>query len=517
MAISPDAIEEFLGREFRDSKRWKETTVEKIKDYLFEKMAMRPRFEYEPYHHQWVCLGLGWLYNRFYFALDMGLGKSKIVIDLFRFRRRLAKSKRMLVTVPNIVNVAAWQEQLREHGPELSYTLFTAKSRAARERQWTDGKDVLVATYAGLRAMLCERVPGKGMQPVPAKVRECLKMFDFYVLDEASAIGSPKSLNFRLFRQLSKSDHPMYLLSGTLFGKDPQVLWPQMFILDGGWLLGKTLGMFRACMFREQVTPWSKTYILRQSMREKLHRMLRHSTVRFSEDEALDLPDRVGGIAQPMVISVPFSQAQWRLYDAIQLDAAEAWEMESETRPEAYLDKRYALAGYRRVDSMGLVPIPGPNPKLDALSELLGDIREQFGQDEKIVVVHHYQQTGAGIAARLKVDGVAYREIRGSVSARGMEEWKTDKTLPVLVASKSAAYGLNLQCARIMIFFETPDSIEVREQIERRIYRIGQTNVTYYYDLVIDNSLDGAILHALRKKRNVWKTIVEGDAIRQVR
>lgn len=511
MAITPELIEDYLGRDFRDSDRWKNADTEQIKNFLFEKLPTRPRFVHQPYHHQWVCLGLGWLYRRFYFALDMGTGKSKIAIDLFRFWTRFKQARRMLVCVPNVTNIWQWREQLEEHAPELSFALLTG-SKAKKEAAWEGDAQVVVATYAGVRAMLCGRVTGKkGQQPIDAKVKQVNKLFDFFILDEASILGKVTSLTFRLFRQIAKGPHRMYLMSGTQFSADPQALWSQFYLLDQGWLLGNTLKFFRAALFRENTTPWGTEWKLRAKNRPVLHRMLRHSSVRFSEDECLDLPDSVGGIDNPMLISVDFASAQWKAYDSVVEDAAITLKVEGETTPEAYLNKRLICSGYTRSETMGYLPIPGPNPKLDALIELLSEVEERHGKGGKVVVAHHYQFTGKLIAKRLQEKGIAHAELRGGQSAdAALTAFTKDPKCRVLVASRSAAFGLNLQCARIMVFFETPDSLEVRRQFERRIYRMGQTRTTYYYDLVMRNSVDDAIIRALRRNKNVWSSVVDG-------
>lgn len=514
MAITPEVMDEFLDREFRDSNRWKGASTEQIKKYVFSKLPIRPRFVHEPYHHQWVCLGLGFIYNRFYFALDMGTGKSKIVLDLFRFRVRLKHATRMLVCVPNATNLGQWREQLQEHAPELSFETLTG-SKDAKRRKWEGSAQVVVATYAGVRAMVCGKVVGKkGLHPLPVELRKAAQLFDFIVPDEASVLGKAHTLTFRVFRKLAKGASFFYPMSGTLFSGDPQALWAQFYLIDQGWLLGSTLSLFRGVLFRENTTPWGTEWTLRKKHRDTLNRMLRHSSVRFTEKECLDLPDRVGGIESPMIISVDFATAQWKVYDSIEEDARVTLEVDGEVTPEAYLHKRYACAGLRRDSLMGVLPIDGPNPKLDALVELIQDIEEQHGKDEKVVVVHHYQEVGQLIEKRLAEQGIGCAAVRGGKNTDDeLSTFKTKKACRVLVASKAAAYGLNLQHARFMLFYEPPDSLAVRKQIERRVYRIGQERVVYYYDFVIRNSVDEKILKSVQKDKRVWQAVVEGDNV----
>lgn len=511
MAVTPEHAEAFVSRDFRDSDRWKDADVREVREFIFSKLPIRPRFKYEPYAHQWVCLGLGWTYRRYYFALDMGTGKSKILIDLFRFRRRVGHAKRMLVVVPSVTNLGQWVEQLREHAEDLTVEVM-AGTKAKKHEIWHGDAAVVIATYSGVQAMCLESKPGSRKRQASEKnIREMCQLFDFFGLDECSVISKVSGQNFKIWRRVANTDAYMYLLSGTLFGKDPLTLWPQFYLIDRGWLLGKTLGEFQQCMFRQQKSPWGFQWRLRAGNRKVLHRMLRHASVRYSESECLDLPAQVGGIDQPMVVPVHFTDAQWRMYDAVQLDAAAQWEETGQAQPEAYLYKRRIVAGYTTSEDGIPVPIPGANPKLDALTELLADIRRDLGSDEKVVIVHHYQATGRLIEDRLRSEGLRFESVRGDVGSDGVGAFQRDPKVQHLVASRSAAFGLNLQVARVMIFFENLDGIEPRKQMERRIYRMGQDRVCYYYDLVMTNSVDESILRGLKSKKSVWQCVVEGE------
>lgn len=511
--LSPEQVDYFFDREFRNTDRWKNADVEVVKKWLFEKLEWRPRFRFPPYEHQWVCVAIGLTYKRFMFALDMGTGKSKIVIDVFRYRRLMGECKRMLVLVPNLTNLAGWREQVELHGEGLTVDTLSVGSRAKREVIWRGDANVVVVTYAGARALLCGKVSGyKGTQPLKAAIAECHDMFDFVICDESSVLAKVQTITFKMMKAICrKEDMFLYLLTGSLFGKDPQALWPQMYLLDRGWLLGATLSVFRQCLFREKETPWGRTeWVLRAGMRKVLHTMLRHSSIRYSESECLDLPERVGGMDNPMLVQCDFTNEQWNHYDSIELDARATFKTTGETVPQAYMEKRRILSGYFRNDRGGFTRLK-KNPKLEALLELLADLDREH-PTEKIIIVHHYQETGDAIT-----DALGKRPhvtLRGGSSDRGLQRFQKDPKVRTLVASKAAAFGLNLQMARIMIFVESPDSREVREQMERRIYRAGQTKATYYYDIVIRNSLDEDILGALQKNKSVWRAVVEGESAR---
>ena len=62
--------------------------------------------------------------------------------------------------------------------------------------------------------------------------------------------------------------------------------------------------------------------------------------------------------------------------------------------------------------------------------------------------------------------------------------------------------GLNLQKANKVIYFTLTDKSELFEQSKKRIHRIGQDKPCFYYLLMCRNSVEEAILRALKMRRD---------------
>ena len=116
--ISKYATEEFLQRKLSDARKVKLFTREALwRKYKKFDHAIKPIVR--SYTHQLACLLLGLKYPQYLFLLDMGLGKSKLSLDIIRNRRRAKQVKRTLVLVPYSSNVDSWLEQCETHSPEL--------------------------------------------------------------------------------------------------------------------------------------------------------------------------------------------------------------------------------------------------------------------------------------------------------------------------------------------------------------------------------------------------------------
>ena len=130
-----------------------------------------------------------------------------------------------------------------------------------------------------------------------------VSQFDGLILDEATVIkGRSSVLIVRICRQLSKHAQMVLALSGTPCGKDPQDLWQQMYLVDRGETLGKTLGLYRAAFFSEHEDYWGHvSYVFKKSMRGKLNRVLAHRSMRYAVEES-DLPPLVSRVKE---VSLP--------------------------------------------------------------------------------------------------------------------------------------------------------------------------------------------------------------------
>lgn len=513
--ISQRGIKEFLARPMRDSSTAKRLAAAKL-DRMIAKQGLE--FVTEPRHAQKVCMLLGWRYPRYLFLLGMGAGKSKLSLDLFRNRRRTGEAKRLLVFVPNVVNLGAWEIEVAKHAPDLTVASLDQHGDAARWATVESEADVVVGTYAGLAKLVCRKAENaKGqnkMKPHPPSMKRLQKEFSMMVLDECTAIKNPASLWFRIIRALRKGIKFSYGLTGTPFDKDPADLWSQFFVVDKGYTLGETLGLYRAAFFRQERGYFGGTeYEFRRKMKHQLARRLANCSVRYSEEECQDLPPAVGGLGGDlMMVPVPLPKEQRPYYDKLVTELHEG--RRSLTLVEAaYTRMRMITSGWlgAKTETGERVEVTfRQNPKFDAVLDLL----ERIPEKEKVIVVCWFQTTCRMMMEALRKANVSAMLCYGPtpkaqkkmVATRFAEGKKR-----VLVASTAISKGVNLQAAaRFMIFVESPDSTIERKQLEARIRREGGIKGTrYYYDIVVQDSVDERILESLTEGRKLHDVLVD--------
>ena len=152
------------------------------------------------------------------------------------------------------------------------------------------------------------------------------------------------------------------------------------------------------------------------------------------------------------------------------------------------------------------------NPKLDALQELI----EAMPVGRKMIVFHHFVYTNVLISERLTSLGIDHARVYGKSRdpISELRRFKTDAKCHVLVInSKSGSSSLNLQNANYLVFFENPDSPIDRQQAERRVWRPGQEQHVWIYDLLMRSTWDSKIHKANAEGRNLLAALLDGKSV----
>lgn len=522
MVISRQAVKDYVAatNKLRDSDKAKRFTVKAL-DAKLKQLDLETTTPL--YRHQKICLLLGWMRKSYLFLLGMGSGKTLISLELYRNLVRHKKASRALVLVPGITNIEAWYEESRFHTPDLSVVGITMTGATARREAMINSGQVVVMTYQGFSALVCdvEEIKDstkrkKRWVPNDKKLKEIASAFDVLILDECTAIKNPGSLQFRLCRKMIKWIDYRYGLTGTPFDKNPIDLWSQFFIADRGEALGQTLGLFREVFFSSKPRFWGgRDYTFLQGKRNMLARRMRHSSIRFREEECQDLPDAVGGLDAKdwMLRPVVMPRENYTYYEKLLNDLEDA--RGNYTLLEGvYMQLRMLASGFlaaRDEDDERVEIVFDNNPKLDALVDLIKEIPE----DEKVVVCHVFRKTSKLICDRLWKErnngDFSYVHCFGETKNKGDALREFKEANRILVGSESIAYGLNLQReCRYMIFYESPDSTITRKQTERRIRRQGSRGSRcFYYDIVVRGSIEMRILKALREGKRLLDLLMD--------
>ncbi len=518
--ISSIAVRAFLAKERDDYRPYKRFSLKKLERLKIKRAPNAPLWK-NLRKHQKVGLLIGAKLNRFAFFYDTGTGKSLLSIAIVRYLSQIGLNKRFIVLVPNKINCYEWVNEVEKHSPSSRVVVLDGSS----EDKWKAlniKARFYICTYAGFALMACSKVDEikkkkktgrKKQKPNPAYIRDLIKCFDGMVLDESTCVGNHRSLPYRICKQLAKNDdNAVLLLTGTPFGRDPMPLWSQMYLVDKGETLGKTLGLFRAAFYDQKKNYWGGfEYKYKESMSEELNRILAHRSIQYEADEA-DMPKRVPikrEVSLPTDAEAYYNKAKQKLLKA---------NGNFEEMKNAFLRMRQISSGF-----VGYIDDESgekakfafdENPKLDDLMSVISSIRE----DRKILVFHEFTYSGDLICKRLKEANIKFSRIYGKTddAEQELRKFKKNKNVRVFVLQNSAgAYGLNLQIAKYLLIYESTVRPIIRKQIEARIRRYGSKHKRIYvYDFVVRGTYDEKILKFLKEGHDLFKSIVKGQRIK---
>jgi SNF2 family DNA or RNA helicase len=513
MGIIPlKAREAFLARDRRDFREYKKLTDEQLEQRML-KLPVKPPIYYKLTHLQKVCFLIGVETQRFCFFNSTGTGKSLLAIALVRYFRRLGILKHALILIPNKINKHEWYYELQKHSPKSS-SLILQGSSVDKWKALEQSNDLFVfETYAGLTRMICDSKKNKKgvnkLTPNEKKVGLLAQHFQAIVCDESVRVGHHTSLPFRFCRKLSKTCQAVFTMTGTPFNRDPSLLWGQMFLTDNGYTLGETLGLFRAifCNESENFFSGAPEYKFNKKQQHLLNDFIANRSIAYPADEG-SLPKCV---EIQKIIQLPEDAGSYYQRMRDQLVAAQGNFNEMKNAFVRMRQISSGFLGYEDDETGEKCKFEFPdNPKLDSLMSLL----QSIDLEHKVIVFVDFNYSGERILRELKeakiVAGLLYGKTKNVEQVR--DAFVNDKKQQVLILQNRMGVGLNLQCSRYGIYFESPVSAIDRTQCDGRFVRQHSLYKTVFkYDLIMKDTVDSDILKFHKEGGDLFESIIKGN------
>lgn len=321
--------------------------------------------------------------------------------------------------------------------------------------------------------------------------------FDMVIVDELSSFKSSKAQRFRALKKVRKYITRIVGLTGTPSSNGLLDLWPEMFLLDEGKALGKTLTGYRETYFvpdkRNAMTVFS--WKPKAGAEEAIYQKLDGLCISMKSGDYLQLPER-------MLLRREFdlSEEAARMYKTLERDTLLPFADGDIDAPTAAVltNKLLQAAGGAAYDENGNVKILH-DCKLEALDQL---IEEANGQP--VLVFYGFRHERDRILAR-------YPEAVDIKTANAVSRWNAGK-IPILLAHPaSAGHGLNLQDGgHIAIWYSLPTSLELYQQANKRLHRPGQKNTVLIHHILMRGTYDYQVLdNILTPKKERQNALLE--------
>lgn len=422
--------------------------------------------------------------------LDMGLGKTVITltaINDLRYNRWAVG--RVLVVAPKKVAEATWSREAEkwEHLKHLRIlpVLGTTKQRI---RALYESADIWVINR--------ENVPWlvdyyRNDWP-----------FDMVVLDESSSFKNPQSKRFKALKLVRPRIARLVELTGTPAPNGMEDLWAQIYLLDGGQRLGRTVTSFREQFFtQDHAHPGQqyRTYSLQSGADQTIRGAISDICVSMKAEDYLDLPDFLENDI-PVVLDAGAKRAYEKMEREMLL------EVEEETitaGSAAVLNGKLLQLCSGAVYANGGEAMELHHCKLDAFLETI----EQLG-GEHALVFYWFKHELERLMAALEKTGLRVRVYRGPEDE---DAWNAGEVDVLLAHPVSCGYGLNLQAGgHHAIWYTLPNwALEIYQQANKRLHRQGQQQPVICHHLLVQGGVDEDILAALKGKGDTQEELMQ--------
>lgn len=305
--------------------------------------------------------------------------------------------------------------------------------------------------------------------------------FDMVVIDELSSFKSSKAQRFKALKKVRPYIKRIVGLTGTPSPNGLLDLWPQMYLLDSGKALGKTITSYREKWFvpdkRNATTIFS--WKPKDGAEDEIYQKLKPLCISMKTADYLQLPERLD-----IRHEIETSKATMDLYKKLERDMILPYEDGDIDAGSAAIlvNKLLQVASGAAYDENGN-PKLLHNEKLDALDVLL---EEANGQP--VLLFYSYKHERDRIIER-HPEAVDVKE------DTAVKEWNAGNIPLLLAHPASAGHGLNLQFGgHIVIWYGLPCSLELYQQANKRVHRMGQKETVLIHHLLMKNTADMWVL-----------------------
>lgn len=408
--------------------------------------------------------------------LEMGLGKS--VITLTAAKRLIYDEldvTRVLVIAPLMVARDTWSRECEKwdhlKGLRVSRILGSAaKRRAAVEAD----ADIYVINRENVVWLVNHYRP--------------TWKWDMLVIDELSGFKSSKAARFRALKRIRPMFRRVVGLTGTPNPNGLMDLWAEIYLLDGGERLGKTIGRYRMQYFRPGRSNGYVVYnyIPLPGAEEAIGKRISDITISMLAADYLDLPGRID-----RVVRVTLTDEERKVYK--KLERERLLELEdtevSAVNAAAVMGKLLQLSGGAVYDDKGEA-VEFHSEKLRALEDIINT------NEEPVLIFYAYRHERTRLLRAFSRYGPRELKTEGDI-----RDWNDGKIRILIAHPASVGYGLNLQDGgHIIVWYSLPWSLDQYQQANARLYRQGQKRPVIIHHLIATGTVDEQVMAALQKK-----------------
>jgi SNF2 family DNA or RNA helicase len=470
---------------------------------------MNYKFKTKPYAHQLTALEKSWDKTEYGYFMEMGTGKSKVLVDNMAMLYDKGKINGAVIVAPKGVYRNWYSQEIPNHlsshiQPKM--VLWTALTSKKKDKEY----QTLFETGHDLHILIInvEALSTKKGLDFAAKFMRCHKTM--LAIDESTTIKNPSAKRTKSILALGKEATYRRILTGSPVTKSPLDLYTQCGFLNS-YLLGyDSFYAFRnryANMVDRNFGGRRVQLIGSYKRLDELADKLKAFSYRVLKDDCLDLPDKVY-----IRREVDLTDEQSKAYATMKSAALASLKGKMATAPHVLTQMmrlHQITCGHLRNDDGTITEIK--NNRLKELINLLDEV------EGKVIIwanyVYDIENLVKVISDEFGADSIVqyYGAIPAEQRQQNIEKFQdpNSKARFFIGNPQTGGYGITLTCANTVVYYSNGYDLEKRLQSEDRAHRIGQNKSVTYIDFIAPKTVDEKIVKALRSKMNIANTIMD--------
>jgi SNF2 family DNA or RNA helicase len=473
---------------------------------------MNYKFKTKPYGHQLDALETSWDKENFAYFMEMGTGKSKVLLDNAAVLYDKGLINALLLIAPKGVYKNWYDSEIPTHLPdhiEKNIVLWKTSDKS-KKQQLLLNTLFKTGTHLNILIMNVESFSsGNGTEFAYKFLSAHPK--SMVAIDESTTIKTPTSNRTKNILKLTSHCKYRRILTGSPVTKSPLDLYSQCQFLDP-WLLDhQSYYTFRArysiCK-KIQVNGRQVEIVVGYKNLGELSDKIKNFSKRILKEDCLDLPEK-----SYVKHYVELTKEQKKVYEQMKKEAIAFLDdkMQSSATVMTQLMRLHQITcGHFTADDGTIKDLP-----CSRLGELMNILENIEG---KTIIWSHYTHDVRRIIKEIKRvygdDSVVdyYGATDTDARSANIKKFQTDDKCRFFVGTThTGGYGITLTAGSNMIYFSNGYDLEKRQQSEARIDRIGQTKKMTYIDIMTEDTIDERIVKALRNKVNIANKIMDED------
>jgi len=473
---------------------------------------MKYKFKTKPYEHQLKALEMSWNRETFAYFMEMGTGKTKVLIDNAAMLYDKGKIDGLLVVAPKGVIGTWYNQELPAHLPNhIENVTVLWQANITKSQSLKLG--TLFKTGEDLHILIMNIEAFSTQKGSQFAQKFMLSHKTLMVIDESTTIKNPKAKRTKNILQLSDQAQYRRILTGSPVTKNPLDLFTQCYFLDPFHLDHQSYYSFRtryAIMKTAHIAGRSIQLVAGFKHLAELSEKLKPFSYRVLKEDCLDLPDK---IYMKRVISL--TDEQQRVYKQMKEEALAILNEKTVTTVNALTQ----LMRLQQITCGHFVADDGTTQEIKSnrLNELMDILEEVEGK--AIIWVHWQKDVQIIKKALIKEYGPGsvvdyYGLTPQDQRDKNKDAFQNDSKVRYFVGTaQTGGYGLTLTAANTVIYYSNGYDLEKRIQSEDRAHRIGQHKPVTYVDILAEETVDEKIVKSLRKKINIASEVL-GEELR---